>query len=269
MVVGETTIHRVPVGAAGETLAVRLENPERARAHLELPCLLFVHGLGSTQDGEKATSFRRMATARGHAFASFDFRGHGASGGSLRELTMSRNLDDLDAVVGWLEARGWARPVLVGSSMGAAAALWFSVRQPARVRAGMHLAPGLWMAEGLARWAGERFEEWRSRGAIRLRNQWLEAELGWGLMADLGAYRAEEVADRLATPTLIVQGIEDDTVPWRKVADFVGACRERRVELVLVRDGDHRLTAHEERVWEWMVGFLAARVLRAGDRAAS
>jgi uncharacterized protein len=182
---------------------------------------------------------------------------------------MTRNLEDLGAVVAWLESLGWARPVLVGSSMGAATALWFAVRHPARVRAGLHIAPGLWMAEGLARWAGERFEEWRSRGAITLRNEWLEVELGWEMMADLAAYRAEEVADRLAVPTLIVQGVEDDTVPWRRVADFVGACRERRVELVLVRDGDHRLTDHKERVWGWMAGFLDARVPGARARRTS
>src|SRR5947209_8506113 len=49
-------------------------------------CFLYLHGLGSDQDGEKADFFRRRAQAGGFAFCSFDFEGHGRSGGDTRGL---------------------------------------------------------------------------------------------------------------------------------------------------------------------------------------
>ena len=46
---------------------------------------------------------------------------------------------------------------------------------------------------------------------------------------------------RSRRPTRILQGGEDDAVPWRHALEFAQALRGRDVVFTLIRDGDHRL----------------------------
>src|SRR5436305_11497621 len=92
--------------------------------------VLWVHGFGSVRGGEKAAAVRAECGRRGWAFAAFDFRGHGGSGGAMHELRASGLLDDLAAVRRFLMSRGHTRLGLVGSSMGGFAAAWFAVNNP-------------------------------------------------------------------------------------------------------------------------------------------
>jgi pimeloyl-ACP methyl ester carboxylesterase len=229
------------------------------------PCLLYLHGFGSDQAGEKAEYFRRQAGGAGLAFCSFDFEGHGRSGGDMRGLTLSRNLRNLEAVADWLAARGHARLLLLGSSMGGGTGLWFSALHPERVVAGMHLAPALEMERSLLDWAGpERARAWQESGAIQFANGVVSCELGWQLIEDLRAHPVASLLDSYRTPTLLLQGRLDATVPWRGVAEFATRCAYRDIELHLFADGDHRLTDRKGRLWTLILEFLEGRRLLAG-----
>ncbi|HYE76838.1 MAG TPA: alpha/beta hydrolase, partial [bacterium] len=60
-------------------LAVRYDEPPGGGSL----CLLYLHGFGSDQWGEKAEFFRDRALAAGFGFCSLDFQGHGRSGGTM------------------------------------------------------------------------------------------------------------------------------------------------------------------------------------------
>jgi pimeloyl-ACP methyl ester carboxylesterase len=253
-----------PPPAAAAVLAA---TPPRVAAPAAAPgsCFLYLHGFGSDQSGEKADFFRRRAQAGGFAFCSFDFEGHGRSGGDMSALTMSRNLENLAAVAGWLEAKGHPRLCLIGSSMGGGTGLWFSALHPERVVAGLHIAPALDLEGSLLAWAGpERTRSWQESGTIHYESDLVSCELGWELIEDLRAYRPEELLPRYRTPALLLQGRLDVTVPWRSVADFVTRCPYRELDLHLFADGDHRLTDRKERLWELMLEFLHGRRLLTG-----
>ena len=193
-------------------LAVRFDPaPEGSQPPLGI---LYLHGFGSHQAGEKAEFFRARAREAGIPFCSFDFQGHGASGGVLAELTLTRNLADV-----------------------------------ARVRA-------------LLAWAGpERTRAWRDSGRIHFENEHVSSELSWSLIEDLRAHPAEQLAQRLKTPALLLQGKRDTSVSWRHVADFAARCRSEEVELHVFADGDHRLTDRKGRLWDLMQEFLRGRGL--------
>jgi len=225
-------------------------------------CLLYLHGFGSHQDGEKAEFFRARARASGFPFCSFDFQGHGRSGGSLTGLTLTRNLEDVARVHAWLAERGIARLALLGSSMGGGTGLWYAALHPPGIAAGLHIAPALELDRALLAWAGpERTRAWRTTGRIHYESESVSCELSWGLIEDLRAHPAEELAVRHRTPALLLQGKRDASVSWRNVADFTARCRYEGVELHLFADGDHRLTDRKERLWDLMREFLRGRGL--------
>jgi pimeloyl-ACP methyl ester carboxylesterase len=247
-------VRTLPVGRGGgasASLSMRLATPEGTP---RAPGILYLHGFGSAQAGEKADFFREHALGSGYRFASFDFRGHGNSGGSLSDLTLSRNLEDLEIVRAEL---GWERFALIGSSMGGATALWYAAQNPQRVAAALLIAPALEMEKGLLTWAGpERAERWQREGMIRFDNGFVESDLAWPLIEDLRRYPRTQLQEQLQTPTLIFQGRMDASVPYADVVDFVAHCRYRRIELRLYADGDHRLTDRKEDLWRGMADWL-------------
>ncbi|HXO21862.1 MAG TPA: alpha/beta fold hydrolase [Thermoanaerobaculia bacterium] len=256
-------MHRIDVideGRAASHLAVRFDRPRAdVASHLSF---LYLHGFGSDQSGEKAEFFRRRAVESGFGFCSFDFQGHGQSGGTMRDLTLSRNLDDVSRVRRFLAERGCERICLLGSSMGGGTGLWFAALHPGEVVAGLHIAPALHLDRALVAWAGpERARAWQETGAIHFENDLVSCKLGWGLIEDLRAHPAEDLRSRHRTPALLLQGKKDDSVPWQGVADFAAGCACEEIELHLFADGDHRLTDRKERLWDLMTEFLRGRGL--------
>lgn len=241
-------------------LAVRFDPPPQGAG--ERPCFLYLHGFGSEQSGEKAEFFRARAQEAGFGFCSFDFQGHGHSGGDMAGLTLTRNLEDVGRVHTFLRDRDCGRLILLGSSMGGGTALWYSALHPEEIVAGLHLAPALELEKGLLAWAGpERAQEWEETGRIHFENDLVSCELGWTLIEDLRAYPADALLSRYRTPALLLQGKLDTSVAWKSVARFATCCTYQEIEIHLFADGDHRMTDRKDRLWELMVEFLRGRAL--------
>ena len=256
-------MHRLPIlqdGRETSHLALRFDEPE---AGGPAPfCFLYLHGFGSEQSGEKADFFRARAVEAGFPFCSFDFQGHGQSGGSLSDLTLTRNLEDMARAHGWLRERGHERLVLLGSSMGGCTALWYAALHPESIVAGLHIAPALDLDGGLLAWAGpERARQWEETGSIHFQNDWVSCQLGWCLIEDLRRHPFEDLLTRYRTPALLLQGKLDTSVSWKTVADFATRCDYEGIDLHLFGDGDHRLTDRKVRLWELMLEFLRGRNL--------
>lgn len=251
---------RIPIledGREVSHLAVSVVRPEASEP---LASVLYLHGFGSSQNGEKADYFRARSLASGLSFWSFDFQGHGASGGGMRELSLTRILGDVELVRRAMADAGERRVVVLGSSLGGLAGLWHSARAENEVVAGLHIAPALGLEDAFGAWAGEDgFARWQRDGVFEVANELGSWQLGWGFVEDLRRYPNDALAESLATPTLLLQGRLDDRVSWRQVLDFSVACREPCVELHLFTDGDHRLIDRLEHLWDLMIGFLRAR----------
>ncbi|HKV09751.1 MAG TPA: alpha/beta fold hydrolase [Thermoanaerobaculia bacterium] len=254
---------RIPILENGHEvsfLAVRYDAPEGGGT--DRPCFLYIHGFGSDQSGEKAEFFRRQALAAGFAFCSFDFQGHGLSGGALGEITLTRNLEDIARVHDFLRGQGHRRLLLLGSSMGGGSALWYSALHPEEIVAGLHIAPALEMDRGLLTWAGpERTRLWEETGSIHFKNDLVSCDLRWSLIEDMRAFPVETLYVRYRTPCLLLQGKKDTSVPWKSVVDFTAQATSPEIDLHLFADGDHRLTDRKERLWELMMEFLRGRKL--------
>ena len=247
---------RLPVAADSE-LAVRLDGADDGGSG---PVVLYLHGFGSSQEGEKADLFRARCLACGIAFCSFDFQGHGESGGSMLDLTLSRQLADTAAVHDELERRGYRQIVLFGSSMGGLTGLWHAAHHQDRVTAAIHLAPALGLEKTFTKELGPAaIARWRRDGKLPITHTLGSWDIGWQFVEDLRARDIETLAASYRTPTLIFQGRHDASVPWRQVIDFATSTAGEQTEVHLFADGDHRLIDRLDRLWNLTEEFLTAR----------
>ena len=241
----------LPRGGALEVY-VSYQDPKRDTA------VVYVHGFGSTRLGEKSAALEAVCTRQGWTYASFDFRGHGRSTGTMLELRGSQLLEDVEAVQDHLVSRGIRRFCPVGSSMGGWAAAWFTQRHPQSVPACVLLAPALDFLR--SRWAllpeAER-RRWKATGRLRIRSDWVDTEIGYGLVEEIERFPVERLAAELTRPMLILHGMRDEVIPYTQSLAFVERAAHPNIELHLYKNGDHRLLAYRDEMAEAALAFFA------------
>ncbi|WP_064735986.1 bifunctional alpha/beta hydrolase/OsmC family protein [Azohydromonas australica] len=106
-------------GAQGQRLSGRLDLPEGAvRSHA-----LFAHCFTCTKQSLAASRIARALAAQGIGVLRFDFTGLGQSGGDFADSTFSGSVEDLLAAARAMQAAGIGPRLLIGHSLGGAAAL--------------------------------------------------------------------------------------------------------------------------------------------------
>lgn len=102
------------------------------------PAVVLLHGLSATR--RHVLQGSNYLLRHGYRLVTYDARGHGSSGRAPepKAYEYSDLSADLDAV---LEHLGLERFVLAGSSMGAATAMAFALRDPGRVQAMVQITP--------------------------------------------------------------------------------------------------------------------------------
>jgi pimeloyl-ACP methyl ester carboxylesterase len=239
---------------SGDYLDYTLAQASDGRASTTL--VVYLHGFASDQLGEKVVYLRGRFTGAGCAFLAFDHRGHGRSSGTMEELTISRNLEDVDAL---LRAHGkaYARRILIGSSMGGQTAAWYAARHPDEVAATILIAPGFRFMERRMEELGPKgLAQLKKDGRIAYKNQWVEATVGPVLFDDAVQYTVDRLLPLYRTPGLILHGTEDESVPFEDSVVFTKLTKARPFELTLIAGGDHRLTDWKEMLFSTMETFL-------------
>jgi alpha-beta hydrolase superfamily lysophospholipase len=241
---------------SGETLVCDWIPPQEP----ETAVSVFVHGLGSHRRGDKALHFAERFAKLGWGFLAPDLRGHGQSGGSLEDLSLTRCLEDLGAAIGSLPA-GAAPRLLIGSSMGGAVAAWYQLLFPHASRHIALIAPSLRFPGRFLDLPRDELAAWKRGGSRRFASEWIDIKLGYGLVEDGAGYPYGRLLREYDTPTLILHGMGDTTVPWQESAAFIEQARAKDVDLLLVKNGDHRLTAHKSYLFDAIAAWLRCRGL--------
>ena len=135
---------------SGSGATVTLAGEERG----EGPPVLLLHGLTATR--RNVVQGSNHLARRGFRLIGYDARGHGESERAPHpaEYEYSDLVGDLEAVLASLALE---RPVLAGSSMGAATAMAYALEHPERVSALVQITPAY---DGTARMAPEQLEAW-------------------------------------------------------------------------------------------------------------
>ena len=241
------TRHISITNARGETLAATWHPPTRheaarrsdaAAAAAAGPATVIVcHGLFSSRASNKHRAMCQRFAASGLSALRFDFAGRGDSEGDPAAVTISREIEDLQAVLDHVASIDAAPGplVLVGSSMGGtvviltAAARWKAV--------GNRLAALVTIASP-------------AQPPRQARPAWADAAgsaLSEDFFSDAPRHDPVAAARRLDLPWLVVHGEKDAVVPAS--AGHAMAAAAPRAELLRHPEAGHRFADPGRRAW--------------------
>jgi pimeloyl-ACP methyl ester carboxylesterase len=206
------------------------------------PTVVFLPGFRSDMNGDKATALAAFCAARGQAMLRFDYSGHGASGDQFEHGTIGRWAQDALTVLDRLTV---GQVILVGSSMGGWLAFLTALRRPERVAAIVGIAAAPDFTETLM-WDAMTFEE-RARlmreGLLRVPSQYGEpTTITRALIEDGRKHLLLAQPILLACKVRLLHGQSDPDVPWEMALRTAEQLTTPDVEIILVKDGDHRLS---------------------------
>ncbi|MBL6455827.1 alpha/beta hydrolase [Belnapia sp. T6] len=207
--------------------------------------MVFLGGFRSDMTGTKAEELAAFCAATGRAFLRFDYSGHGASGGEFEAGSIGRWAADAEAVIGALTE---GPQVLVGSSMGGWISLLLARRQPERVAAlvGIAAAPDFTLRIEAAL-APEARESLEREGVWHRPSAYGDPyPITSGLLEDGRQNLVLDGPLTLDLPVRLLQGQQDPDVPWETALDIAEAMTGQDVQVLLVKDGDHRLSRPQD-----------------------
>ena len=226
-------------GHSGATLAARLDLPEgepRGAA-------LFAHCFTCSKDLVAARRIADALSARGFAVLRFDFTGLGHSEGEFASTDFSSNVADLNAAAHWMENEGLAPTLLIGHSLGGAAAL-AAAGGMASVRAVATLGAPSDPAHVL-RNLGASLEAIREAGEAEVELGGRRFTLRRGFVEDVSATTLSGAIAALRRPLLILHAPRDETVGIDEAAAIFKAAKHPK-SFVSLDDADHLLSRPED-----------------------
>lgn len=210
------------------------------------PHVFYLHGFASSARSKKAAYFGERFRAHGIALSCPDFNQP-----EFASLTLTRMLDQVGSEIAALDA---APVVLLGSSLGAVVALHMAARLPERIDRLVLLAPALMFGrDGYAFLGAERVADWRARGVLDVFHFAYgdTRPLNYAFYED--SLRYDAFTADVSQPTLILQGLRDESVDHRMVEQYAATRSQVRLRLL---DDDHQLMESLPGMWNEIEQFL-------------
>ena len=206
------------------------------------------HGFtGSKEGGGRALKMGKALAVRGFSCLLFDFAGCGESEGLWEEISLSRQIEDLDGAVRWCREAGFSRIILNGRSFGGAAALCCGAADEQIAGICTWSAPAR-LSKLFCRFAGGAVTG-PGQEMVRLKGVEGTVRLRKFFFYDLEEHDLLNCAARITPrPLLIIHGTADAVVSSREARLITDAAGEPK-QLCLVKGADHRFTVHMEEVW--------------------
>jgi pimeloyl-ACP methyl ester carboxylesterase len=209
------------------------------------PALVFLPGYKSDMSGGKACAVFDWAREQGRAALLMDYSGCGLSSGDFAEGCLSRWKEEVRTLTdAWLPGKAL---VLVGSSMGGWLMQLLALELSGRV-AGL---VGIAAAPDFADWGftGEQEAELEAGRTIYEDNSYGPEPtpthpLFWSDARLLSLLGRSEIP--ITCPVRLIHGQADPDVPWEVSLKTAALLRSADVQVVLVKDGDHRLSRDED-----------------------
>jgi len=220
------------------------------------PGIVWFCGFKSEMTSTKVTALREWAVRTNRSMLSFDYSGHGKSGGEFTRGTIGEWLNESLTMLRDV-ARG--PQILVGSSMGAWLVLLI-LRAIARgdpraagvcpVAGAVLIAPAWDMTEELMwkQFSVAAREALESDGFFERPSRYGDGpyKISKALIEEGRQHLIGNDSFKPPCPVRIIHGVNDPDVPWRHSDKLIRILEGENVMLNLVHDGDHRLSRDED-----------------------
>ncbi|MEP7384493.1 MAG: bifunctional alpha/beta hydrolase/OsmC family protein [Gemmatimonadota bacterium] len=228
-------------------------------ARLELPAIrspdavaIFAHCFTCSKDVRAAVMISRSLADRGIAVLRFDFTGLGESEGEFGDTTYSGSVADLVAAARFVTETIAAPQLLIGHSLGGAAAIHAAHAIPS-VRAVVTIGAPSHTEHALALFASAA-ERIAADGSAEVTIAGRSFHVSQALVDDLREARVLDAARSLDRPLLIMHAPGDAVVPIEHAARLYSAARHPK-SFVSLDDADHLLSRAADA--EYAAGVLA------------
>lgn len=218
------------------------------RAHKTLPNLLFLPGYYSDMTGSKACFLAERCVAEGRQLTRFDYRGHGSSSDQFIHGCIGDWLDDLLRV---FDALTDGPHIIIGSSMGGWLMLLLALARPARVAGLVGIAAAPDFTEDLVwdKLNATQKQDMQEKGVLYEPSEYDMGALPYTLkLVEEGRQhlllRRENIP--ITAPVRLIQGMQDNDVPWQTAVRLAEKLRSADVRLTLIKDGEHRLSRESD-----------------------
>lgn len=235
-----------------EFLSVNHTNIAVRRRAGNNPGIVWLGGYYSDMLGSKANFLDAWAAQAGLAFLRHDYSGHGESGGAFRDGTISLWLEESLAV---FSAFSSGPQIIVGSSMGG----WIALRlieelqkrgMAGRVAGLVLIAPAPDFTSELVepKLTHEQRRQIAERGYMEEPSDYSPQPYIYtgALLEDGKANLVLNGVIQTDCPVHILQGMQDQDVPYTHALRLVDHLPVDDVTITLVRDGDHRLSRPQD-----------------------
>lgn len=209
--------------------------------------LMFLPGFFSTMKKTKATFIKDLCIQQGWGFLSLDYFGHGESSGLFEEGTLSRWIEDCQAVIDHVKAKNL---IIIGSSMGGWIMLHLSLKLPHLIKGlvGIAVAPDFTLHIPL-KLAAEHRQELAEKGKFTLPSEYQAAGvvISQAFLSNGDALCVLNKEDiKISVPIRLLHGLQDKDAPHHWSELVLQKVLSDDVRITYVKKGEHSLSTRSE-----------------------
>ena len=203
--------------------------------------IIFIHGLNSDMNGNKALTIEKYARKNKLNFIRFDCRGHGKSEGKFEEFTMSDWRKDLLDIIDNL-ARG--PQILIGSSMGGWLMMLAAKARPQRIKGMIGLAAAPDFGKDLYNALYKKNKnEINTKGITKYMSYGFPFYLTKKFFIEAEKNRVLKKQFRYTKPLVLIHGLKDDVVKEDVPRQILKKVTGKNVNIIYLKESDHRLSS--------------------------
>jgi pimeloyl-ACP methyl ester carboxylesterase len=226
------------------------------------PPIVLCHGFTTSKDGRTYVRLEQILNRKDFSTFRFDFFGHGESAGDFADITISEAVDDVQSAIRLMKKFGYGRIGLVGSSFGGFASILAAGQSDDVFALALKSPVSDYLGLLIARDQDLDIETWEKKGFIMVdASDGNKRRLNYSFFADAEGKQGYILAEKIKSPTLIVHGDRDETVPLsqsQKAAGIIPDCR-----LEIIHGADH--TYSHPQHFEVMIDLISGFVVRMGN----
>lgn len=223
-----------------QELAGRLEMPKNGKPH---NYVIFAHCFTCSKNLTAIINIARELTAAGYAVLRFDFTGLGESDGDFENTNFSGNVDDLVAAANFLKENYKAPSIMVGHSLGGAAAVLAAAQLPEVKAVSIINSPSY--PSHVLKLIGEHAEDIAKNGKAKVNLGGRSFTIKKQFLDDLESNSLLTTVSDLDKALLILHSPQDRTVAIKNAEEVYKAAHHPKSFISL--DGvDHMLSKTED-----------------------